>query len=111
MTIKKAKLGPDNNFTAFIHIFNFGDKFGESLVGNQAPPSVWEVPGLPRKFPELPRKFSATSPEVLSLWNSTAIRRFPGSFPNFPGSSPNFPEVPGLPRRSAPFSGTPDSLS
>ena len=32
-----------------------------------------------------------TSPEVLSLWNLTAIQRFPGSFPNFPGSSPNFP--------------------
>ena len=68
-----------------------GDKFGESLVGSQAPPSFWEVPGLPQKFPELPRKISATSPEVLSLWNLTAIQRFPGSFPDFPGSSPNFP--------------------
>ena len=45
-------------------------KFGESLGGSQAPPSFWEVPGLPRKFPELPPgSFSATSPEVLSLWN------------------------------------------
>ena len=81
-------------FVAFFVAFSwpsFGDKFGESLVGSQAPPSFWEVPGLPRKFPELPRKFSATSPEVLSLWNLTAIRRVPGSFPNFPGSSPNFP--------------------
>ena len=79
-----------------------GDNFGESLVGSQAPPSFWEVPGLPRKFPELPRKFSATSPEVLSLWNLTAIRRFPGSFPNFPTEVPQTsPEVPGLPRRSA----------
>ena len=68
-----------------------GDKFGESLGGSQAPPSFWEVPRLPRKFPELPRKFSATSPEVLSLWNLTAIQRFPGSFSNLPGSSPNFP--------------------
>ena len=48
---------------------SIGDKFGESLGGSQATPSFWEVPGLPRKFPELPRKVWATSPEVLSLWN------------------------------------------
>ena len=71
----------------------FGDKFGESLGGSQAPPSFWEVPGLPRKFPELPRKFSATSPEVPSLLNLTAIPRFPGSSPNFPRSSGTSPEV------------------
>ena len=52
-----------------------GDKFGESLVGSQAPRSFWEVPGLPRKFPELPRKLSATSPEVLALWNLTTRKR------------------------------------
>ena len=66
----------------------FGDEFGESLGGSQAPLSVWEVPGLPRKFPG---SFSATSPEVLLLWNLTAIQRFPGSFPNFPGSFRDFP--------------------
>ena len=66
-------------------------KFGESLGGSQAPPSFWKVPGLPRKFPKLPGSFSATSPEVLSLWNLTAIQGFPGSFPDFPGSSPDFP--------------------
>ena len=81
----------------------FGDKFGESLVGSQAPPSFWEVPGLPRKFPELPRKFSATSPEVLSLWNLTAIPGFPGSFPNFPGSSGNFPGSSGTSPEVSPF--------
>ena len=80
-----------------------GDKFGESLVGSQAPPSFWEVPGLIRKFPELPRKFSATSPEVLSLWNLTAIQRFPGSFPDFPGSSPNFPGSSGTSPEVSPF--------
>ena len=46
-----------------------GDKFGKSLGGSQAPLSFWKVPGHPRKFPELPQKFRATSPEVLSLWN------------------------------------------
>ena len=54
-----------------------------------------ELLGSPRTSPEVPRNFpgsfSATSPEVLSLWNLTAIQRFPGSFPDFPGSSPDFP--------------------
>ena len=40
----------------------FGDKFGESLRGSQAPPSFWKVPRLPRKFPELPRKFFGDFP-------------------------------------------------
>ena len=56
-----------------------------------------ELLGSPRTSPEVPPNFpgsfSATSPEVLSLWNLTAIQRFPRSSPNFPGSSPNFPEV------------------
>ena len=69
-----------------------GDKFGESLGGSQAPPSLWKVPGLPRKFPsDFPGSSPATSPEVLSLWNLTAIQRVPGSFPDFPGSFPDFP--------------------
>ena len=73
------------------HFFKIGDKFGESLGGSQAPPSLWEAPGLARKFPKPPGSFSATSPEVLSLWNRTAIQGLPGSFPDFPGSSPDFP--------------------
>ena len=56
------------------------------------PIDTGEVPGLPRKFPELLRKFSATSSEVLSLWNLTAIQRFPGSFPHLPRK---FPKLPG----------------
>ena len=79
----------------------FGDKFGESLVGSQAPyqllgsprTSLGSSPNFPGSFRRLPRKFSATSPEVLSLWNLTAIQRFPGSSPNFPGSSGTSPEV------------------
>ena len=69
-----------------------GDKFGESLGGKsgflellESPRTSLEVP------PNFPGSFSAASPEVLSLWNLTAIQRFPGSFPNFPRSSPNFP--------------------
>ena len=76
----------------FLHLLEFGDKFGESLVGSQAPPSFWEVPGLPRKFPTLPRKFLGDFPgSSLTVGNLTAIPGFPGSFPDFPGSSPDFP--------------------
>ena len=70
---------------------NFRDKFGESLGGSQAPPSFWRVPGLPRKFPELPRKFFGDFPGTSLTVDFKAIQRFPGSSPNFPGSSPDFP--------------------
>ena len=65
---------------------------------------IWRVAGResgspellksPRTSPEVSQtspEVSQTSPEVLSLWNSTAIQSFPGSFPDFPGSSPDFP--------------------
>ena len=32
----------------------------------------------PWRFPKISREFPATSPEVLSLWKLTAIKRFPG---------------------------------
>ena len=96
-----------------------GDKFGESLGGSQAPPSFWEVPGLPRKFPELPRKlfgdFSGSSLTVELNSNPEVPRKFPRGSPEVSQTSPEVPqtspEVPGLPRRSAPFSGKPDTLS
>ena len=68
---------------------------------NRGLASPWEGVGLPRasgkspdfpgSSPNFPGSFSATSPEVLSLWNFTAIQGFPGSFPDFPGSFPDFP--------------------
>ena len=58
-----------------------------------------------------PGSFSVTSPEVLSLWNLTAIQRVPGSFPTSPEVPPNFPGSSRTSRRSAPFSGRPDTLS
>ena len=67
----------------FLEPSRIKDKFGESLEGSQAPPSFWEVPQLPRKFPELPRKFFGDFPG-----SSLAVE---GSFPDFPRSSPNFP--------------------
>ena len=76
----------------------FGDKFGESLGGSQAPPSFWRVRGLPRKFPELPRKFfgdfpgSSLTVELNS--NSEVPRKFPElprKFPKLPRKFPDFP--------------------
>ena len=54
-------------------------------------PELLEVPGLPRKFPKLPRKFFGDFTGILTLCNLTAIQGFPGSFPDFPGSSPDLP--------------------
>ena len=52
-------------------------------------------PEVPQTSPEVPQTspevFRRLPPEVLSLWNFTAIQGFPGSFPNFPGSFPDFP--------------------
>ena len=88
-----------------------GFKFRESLGGSQAPPSFWEVPDFPGSSPNFPGSFSATSPEVLSLWNFTAIQGFPEvsqTSPEVPWTSPEVsrtcPEV-------SPFSGKPDTLS
>ena len=51
---------------------------------SQAPPSFWEVPGLPRKFfGDFPGSSLTVEP--------TSNQRLPGSFRNFPGSSQNFP--------------------
>ena len=81
-----------------------GDRFGESLEGSQAPPSFWEVPGLPRKFPELPRKFFGDFPGSSLTVHSGAKQQSRGS-PEISQTSPEVsqtsPEVPGLPRRSA----------
>ena len=75
-----------------------GDKFGESLGGSQAPPSFWKVPGLPRKFPQLPRKFFGDFPgsSLTVELNSNPgvprkLPRLPRKFPNFPGGFPHFP--------------------
>ena len=77
---------------------SLGDKFGESLGGSQAPPSFWEVPGLPRKFPELPRKFFSDFPgsslTVELNSNPEVPRKFPRlprKFPKLPRKSPDFP--------------------
>ena len=65
--------------------------------------SRWEGVRLSRasgKSPDFAGSFPATSPEVLSLWNLTAIQRLPGNFltfrkfprlpRKFPGSQPLF---------------------
>ena len=81
---------------------NLGDKFGESLGGSQATPSFWEVPGLPRKFPKLPRKFFGDFPGsslTVELHSNPGV---PRKFPRLPRKFPGLPrKFPGLPRRSA----------
>ena len=59
--------------------------------GVRLPRASGKCTDFPESSPNFPGSFSATSPEVLSLWNLTATQRFPRSFPNFPGSSPNLP--------------------
>ena len=58
MVVRGAREGTFSGFK----LSTIGDKFGESLGGSQAPPSFWKVPGLPRKFPKLPRKFFGDFP-------------------------------------------------
>ena len=89
-TRKRKEAGPKHPLKKSYRSHFIGDKFGESLGGSQAPSG--KSPDFPRSSPNFPGSFSATSPEVLSLWNLTAIQRFPRSFPNLPGSSPNFPQ-------------------
>ena len=74
-------------------------EFGASLGGSRAPPSFWEVPGLPRKFPELPRKFfgdfSGSSLTMELNSNPEVPRKFPKlprKFPRLPRKFPDFPE-------------------
>ena len=80
--------------------------------GIRLPRAFWEVPGLPRKFPKLPRKFFGDFPgsslTVEPNSNPGVPRKFPRLPRKFPGLSRKFP---GLPRRSAPFFGKPDTLS
>ena len=60
-------------------------------VGVRLPWASGKSPDFPRSSPDFPGSSPATSPEVLSLWNLTAIQRFPGSLSDFPRTSPNFP--------------------
>ena len=90
----------------------FGDKFGESLGGSQAPPSFWKVPRLPRKFPQLPWKFFGDFPRISLTVELNSNPGVPQKFPRLPRKFPELPRrFPALPRRSAPFSGKPDTLS
>ena len=83
-----------------------GDKFGESLGGSQAPPSFWEVPGLPRKFPEPPRKFFDDFPGSSLTVELNSNPEVPRKFPRLPRKFPRLPrKFPGLPRKFPDFPG------
>ena len=84
-----------------------GDKFGESLRGSQASLSFWKVPGLPRKFPQLPQKFFGDFPGSSLTVELSSNPGVPRKFPRLPRKFPELPRrFPGLPRRSAPFLGS-----
>ena len=75
-----------------------GDTSGESLGGSQAPLSFWQVPGLPRKFPELPWKFFGDFPGsslTVELNGDPGVHRkfpkLPRKFPRLPRKFPDFP--------------------
>ena len=73
------------------------------LLGS--PPTSPEVPRTsPEVFRRLPRRFSHCGTKQQSRGSPEVSR----TSPEVPQTSP---EVPGLPRRSAPFSGKPDTLS
>ena len=82
-----------------------GDKFGRVAGRESSSPgllgSLRTSPEVPQTSPEVPQ----TSPELNSNPGSPEVSQ---TSPEVPETSP---EVPGLPRRSAPFSGKPDTLS
>ena len=87
-------------------------QIGESPGGSQATPSFSKVPGLPRKFPKLPRKFFGDFPGGSLTVELNSNPGVPWKFPRLPQKFPGLPQkFPELPRRSAPFSGKPDTLS
>ena len=95
----RFRTAPTQNLGRGILTVKFGDKFGESLGGSQAPPSFWEVPRLPRKFfGELPRKFFGDFPGgslTVELSSNPGVPqkfpRLPRKFPKLPRKFPDFP--------------------
>ena len=81
---------------------NFWRQIWRVAGRNQAPPNFWEVPGLPRKSPELPRKFFGDLPGsslTVELNSNPGVprkfprlprkfSRLPRKFPDFPGGQP-----------------------
>ena len=85
---------PTAKFLYVIFLYRF------FLSLSQAPPSFWKVPGLPRKFPKLPRKFfgdfTGSSLTVELNSNPGVPRKFPRLPRKFPGLPRKFC---GLPQR------------
>ena len=65
--------------------------------GVRLPRASGKSPDFPGSSPNFPGSFSATSPEVLPLWNLTAIPEVPRKFPELPRKFPKrkFPDFPG----------------
>ena len=95
---KNGNTQKGNGSKNFSEVF-IGDKFGESLGGSEAPLSFWEVPGLPRKFPKLPRKFFGDFPASSLTVELNSNPEVPRKFPKLPRKIPKlprkFPDFPG----------------
>ena len=82
------------------------------MGGSQAPPSFWKVPGLPQKFPQLPRKFFGNFPRSSLTMELNSNPEVPGSFPGFSGSSSEVPrKFPGLPQKFLGWKATKEYLN
>ena len=66
--------------------------------GVRLPRSFWKGPDF-QEFPNFPRSFPSTSPEVRSLWIIRAIQRFPQVSQTSPSNSLEPPKVTGPPVR------------
>ena len=80
--------------------------------GVRLPRASGKSPDFPGSSPNFPGSFSATSPGSSLTVELNSNPEVPRKFPKLPRKFPKTsPEVPGLPRRSASFSGKPDTLS
>ena len=93
--ISAPKCHPLKNATLYFYcrlaVSELETNLASRWEGVRLPRASGKSPDFPGSSPNFPGSFSATSPEVLSLWNLTAIHGFTGSSPDFPGSSPDFP--------------------
>ena len=88
------------------YIFLSSERWGESFwAGTSARVSAWTSAGYPAQnlMFRLLLRFPATCLELLLLWSSRAIQRFPWSFPDLPANCQTSPEVPRPPGGQALF--------
>ena len=83
--------------------FPLEKKLASRWEGVRLPRASGKFPGFPGSSPDFPGSFSATSPEVLSLWNSTVTRGSPEVCQTSPEVPRTSPEVPRTSPEVSPF--------